>query len=101
MPIRPSEKEEEFFARQEFERRKAAQEALQRQMKEEERARLRELHHMHCPKCGMDLVPIEYRGITLDKCSACGGLWFDAQEFETILAMEQKSISSIFSIFGR
>jgi len=49
----------------------------------------------------MDLIEIDYKGVKLDKCSACGGLWFDAQEFETILSMEQSNIKSVFNIFGR
>jgi len=101
MPVKPSDKEEEFFALKEFETRKRLREEQQRQLEAAERARLRELHHMHCPKCGMDLIEIDYKGVKLDKCSACGGLWFDAQEFETILSMEQSNIKSIFNIFGR
>jgi len=101
MPVKPSDKEEEFFALKEFETRKKLREEQQRQLEAAERARLRELHHMHCPKCGMDLIEIDYKGVKLDKCSACGGLWFDAQELETILSMEQSNIKSIFNIFGR
>jgi len=101
MPVKPSDKEEEFFALKEFEARKKLREEQQRQLEAAERARLRELHHMHCPKCGMDLIEIDYKGVKLDKCSACGGLWFDAQELETILSMEQSNIKSIFNIFGR
>jgi len=101
MPVKPSDKEEEFFARREFEARKKLREEQQRQLEAAERARLKELHHMHCPKCGMDLIEIDYKGVKLDKCSACGGLWFDAQEFETILSQEQSNIKSIFTIFGR
>jgi len=101
MPVKPSDKEEEFFALKEFETRKRLREEQQRQLEAAERSRLRELHHMHCPKCGMDLIEIDYKGVKLDKCSACGGLWFDAQEFETILSMEQSNIKSIFNIFGR
>jgi hypothetical protein len=101
MPVKPSDKEEEFFALKEFETRRKLREEQQRQLEAAERARLRDLHHMHCPKCGMDLIEIDYKGVKLDKCSACGGLWFDAQEFETILSLEQSNIKSIFNIFGR
>jgi hypothetical protein len=101
MPVKPSDREEEFFARHEFDKRKKAQEDLQQKIRDDERVRLKDLHYMHCPKCGMDLLPVEYKGVTLDKCSACGGLWFDAQEFETILALEQSGIAKIFSVFGR
>jgi uncharacterized protein (DUF983 family) len=100
MSVTPSEKEEEFFARQEFEKRKKLREEYQRKLKEQERKELRELHHMHCPKCGMGLIEIDYKGVKLDKCSECGGLWFDAKEFETILSMEKAGVKKVFSVFG-
>lgn len=101
MPVTPSEKEQEYFARQEFEKRRKLQEENQRKLKEQERKELRELHHMHCPKCGMGLIEINYKGVKLDKCSECGGLWFDAQEFETILSMQKVNVKKVFSVFGR
>ena len=32
---------------------------------------------MRCPKCGSAMVGVEHAGITVDRCTACGGLWFD------------------------
>ena len=51
-PEKPSEKEEEYFARQEFERKKKLADERERKLKEEERGRLKELHWMHCPNAG-------------------------------------------------
>jgi len=42
-----------------------------------------------CPACGGALAPHEYsslRGIELDRCQACGGLWLDAGEAQQIAA---------------
>ena len=49
---KPSEKEEEYFARQTIEKRRLEAEAARDAMASEEKTRLKELHHMHCPKCG-------------------------------------------------
>ena len=51
-PVKPSEKEEEYFLRKEAEKLKAHAEKVRKEMEEAERARLKELHWMRCPKCG-------------------------------------------------
>ncbi len=35
---------------------------------------------MRCPKCRSAMVGVEHAGITVDRCTACGGLWFDGVE---------------------
>ena len=71
MPKKSSEKEEEFIARAEFERLKKKEAEKQQNLAEEEKKRLKELHFMRCPKCGMELIEIDYKGIKVDKCSGC------------------------------
>ncbi|MDH4184401.1 MAG: zf-TFIIB domain-containing protein [Nitrospinota bacterium] len=83
-------KEEEYFARQEFERRKKLEEEKRAKMAEEEHRKHKELHYMRCPKCGMQLVEIEYKDIKVDKCTGCGGIWLDPGELEMIASEEDK-----------
>jgi uncharacterized protein len=97
--VKPSDQEEEYFARQELERRKKAEQERQAEMAVEERDRLRELHYMKCPKCGMDLTTIEMKGIQLDRCVSCGGTWFDAGEMEQMMGQDQGVMDRIFSVF--
>jgi uncharacterized protein len=40
---------------------------------------------MICPVCGKDALIVEYKGIELDYCPACSGVWFDAGELELLL----------------
>jgi len=42
----------------------------------------------HCPKCGTVLRHATVRGVTVDECTACGGLWLDKGELETIAKSE-------------
>src|SRR5687768_1888151 len=35
---------------------------------------------MNCPKCGKALKTVSFAGTEVEKCSSCGGLWFDALE---------------------
>jgi hypothetical protein len=89
-PVRPGEKEEEFFLRQEAEKLKARAEQLRRQTDDAERKRLKELHWMRCPKCGMEMTEITYRNVAIDECFTCGGIYLDAGELEQVAASDQK-----------
>ena len=84
-PRKPSENEEEYFARQEFERLKALALEKEKEMEDSECDKLRELHHMCCPKCGHTMVEVELEGIKVDKCTCCKGIYFDDGELEQIL----------------
>jgi hypothetical protein len=99
MTVKPTDVEEEFFARQEFERMKDVEEKRSRKIAEEERESLKELHFMRCPKCGMQLVEIDYRGMKIDRCTACDGVWLDAGELEEISGFDAPVMSKFFSIF--
>ena len=101
MPIKPSSKEEEFFAREEFERQRKIEEEKRTKMEQEEKSRLKELHYMHCPKCGNNLIEIEFKDILVDKCSSCEGIWLDSGELESILRLEEKSISKWLNVFRK
>jgi PAT family beta-lactamase induction signal transducer AmpG len=43
---------------------------------------------MRCPKCRADMEQIDYEGIEVDRCTLCGGLWFDAGEAELLRSPE-------------
>ena len=40
---------------------------------------------MRCPACDQAMVILEYQGIELDHCVACGGCWLDAGELGLLL----------------
>ncbi len=101
MPLKPSEKEEEYVARMEFERRKKIEEEKHRRLQEEEKKRLKDLHYMRCPKCGMELIEIDYKNIKVDKCSECYGVWLDAGELEAVSKLEKTGLDKLFSVFTK
>jgi hypothetical protein len=89
---KPSEKEEEYFKRQELAKlRKARLEAAVR-LAEEEKKRLKELHWMCCPKCGLELQEVEYRGVMVDTCFGCGGTFFDRGEVEKVIEADERGL---------
>jgi len=99
--MKTSEREEEYYARQEYEKKKKIEEEKNKNMKVEEQKRLKELHYMKCPKCGMDLLEIDYKSIKIDKCSGCEGIWLDAGEMEMISTMEKGGLDKLFSVFKK
>lgn len=101
MPVQPSDKEEEYFARIEIERRRKLEEERMKALEVSERHRLKELHHMRCPKCGMQLQEVEYKGVKIDKCFQCEGIWLDAGELETLSKLEHAAVGKAFKLFGR
>lgn len=101
MPVKPSEKEEEYFARVEFEQRKKAEEEKLARLNAEEVTKLKELHYMHCPKCGHNLIEIDYKGIAVDKCSHCDGVWLDAGELEQVAQLEKSKLDKLFTVFKK
>jgi len=100
MPVKPSEQEEEYFARQEIQRRLKAEAEKTLKMDEEEKKRLRELHYLHCPKCGSTLEQAVIKEVTVDLCPGCHGIFLDAGELEKISAMPKGLFSSIKEVFS-
>ena len=99
--MKPSEKEEEYFAKMEFERKKKIEEEKHKRLAEEEKNRLKKLHYMQCPKCGMELIEIDYKGIKIDECSECEGIWLDAGELDAVAKLEKSGLDKFFSIFKK
>ena len=39
---------------------------------------------MQCPKCSEAMVEVDCNSVTIDRCVACGGIWFDRGEAEAL-----------------
>jgi hypothetical protein len=100
MPVKPTEQEEEYFARLEFERQKRALGERKAQGVEEERQRMLSEVRGRCPKCGAELIPVPYRGIELDKCSGCQGVWLDFGELDQVVTEDSGLFGSVRRIFS-
>ena len=99
MSKKPSESEEEYFARQDAEARRKLALEKQREMQAAELKAQKDLHFMHCPKDGHKLETITYRGLAIDKCFACNGTWLDAGELEQLAGKEPGFLSNVVSLF--
>jgi len=92
-------REQLYFARQEFDRRRRVADERQATSLSEERDRERALHLMKCPKCGIQLeeIPLDY--VRVDKCLSCEGLWLDKSELEVIRQEDGGFMGTIVSVF--
>ncbi len=97
MPIVPSENEERFFKEHELRLRMQLLEQKQQALAESEKQRLKDLHYMHCPKCGQKLDTEKYGNVEVDVCPSCKGMWLDSQELEQII--ESTRVSATFKKF--
>ena len=101
MPIKPTEHENEYFVRIEQEMKKQREGWKKEQASAGERQKLRELHFMKCPKCGMDLIEIDFKGMKIDECSSCRGMWLDAGEFDALAKIEKPVLERLFNVFKK
>jgi hypothetical protein len=78
------------IAREKRENERAAQEAAsQREARQQQ-------HFMKCPKCGHDLAEEELEGVSVDLCSFCEGVFFDAGELEVIFTKRDEERKGLF-----
>jgi uncharacterized protein len=96
---KPSKAEDEYFARQELERRKKWAQEKAASMASDEKEKLKQLHYMKCPKCGMDLKEIEVQGVKVDQCANCGGVFLDAGELDQLSKHDEGVVGKVFSLF--
>ena len=101
MTDKPSNQEEEFFAREEAEKlyrlhkeRLKAQDAAAAEAE-------KQAHYMKCPKCGYGLETIKWRSVDVDKCFRCGVIVLDDGELEQLAGQESAGgfIASLSTLF--
>jgi hypothetical protein len=103
MPKKPSESEEEYFAREEAEKLyKLHQEKLKAE-DAKKRDDDKKLHWMKCPKCGYDLQTVRWRTVDIDKCFSCGVIVLDDGELEKLAGKEEAGqfVSSFIGLFKK
>lgn len=99
MTLKPTTAEDEYFAREEAEKKKRLAQQKQAELEIQEKERLKQLHWMHCPKCGMELHPILFKGVTIDKCFGCNGVFLDDGELEKVAGGESGFMKGMLSLF--
>ena len=97
---KPSEPEAEYFARIEARKRLEAQVKRAAAVAIEEKLRLKDLHFMHCPKCGADLHEEILEGVSVDICPSCRGVFLDDGELMKLTERPKGVLSKVRGLFG-
>lgn len=98
-PLKPTSNESEYFARQEALKLRKLVLKQREELNVAERTRLKELHWMCCPKCGLNLRTVTINKVEVDKCFACGGMFLDDGELEKIALRSADFFKEVREIF--
>ncbi len=62
------------------------------EMRAEAREQLiREYCRNRCPKCGSPIEAMTFRGVPLDKCPDCGGVWLGPRDLEILAGKDHRT----------
>jgi hypothetical protein len=97
---KPSHSEDEYFVREDAEKKRRLALQFKKDTAADEQRRLRDLHHMHCPKCGMKMHEVKLRGVDVDVCFGCNGVFLEQRDLEHLEKPEHAGVmSSILNWF--
>ena len=91
--------EEEYFKKKDAELLKKMKEEQAGVAEKQRLHQLKDLHYMHCPKCGCDLEERKYEEVKIDVCTNCDGIWLDKGELDLLRKKEGFLIQHIMNIF--
>lgn len=81
---RKKAKENEYFIKKEHE--------LIEQMKNTSEENLaRSCCQGRCPKCGDKIEPMTFRGVPLDQCPGCGGVWLGPNDLKILAEKDHRT----------
>ncbi len=96
----PGKLEDEYFVREDAEKKRRQALAAKKEKESGELKRLKDLHFMHCPKCGLDMHEVKLRGVDVDVCFSCKGVYLDQRDLERMEKPESSGVmSSILNWF--
>lgn len=98
---KPSQSEDEYFAREEALKLQKLHKERIKESGAAEREKRKQEHWMKCSKCGWDLETIRYRDVEVEKCLSCGAIVLDDGELEKLAgsASESSWLGDFFTLF--
>ena len=97
----PTPEETEYFRKIEAEQKARLRTQLEQVAAEEEARKLREAHWMRCTKCGNEMITVNFRGVAIERCVSCNGVYLDEGELEKLAGDDESGlIGSLTALFG-
>ncbi len=63
-----------------------------RKMQQQDREKLvRDFCRGRCPKCGDAIEAMTFRGVPLDKCPGCGGIWLGPKDLQLLSEKDHRT----------
>ena len=87
-PDKPSQNENEYFARRDAEWLKEQRAKLDAERRAKETS-------LTCPRCGAPLGLRQFKGVSLDSCGSCHGVWLDAGELAMLAHESERELLRI------
>lgn len=44
-----------------------------------------------CPKCGDEIEPLEFRGVPMDQCQSCKGVWLGPKDLQMLSEKDHRT----------
>ena len=101
MSTKPSHSEEEFFAREEQEKKHQFHEKQKHKDDQAQRELQKNLHFMKCPKCGDDLKLIRISFVDIDECIKCGAMVLDKGELDKLKIADNTVLRALVDVFKK
>ncbi len=70
---------------------KEEKEKIDKMRKDAREKLIREMCHNRCPKCGDAIQAMTFRGVPLDKCPSCGGVWLGPKDLQILASKDHRS----------
>jgi len=71
--------------------RKKESALIERVREEREENLIKELCRNRCPKCGEKIEPMEFRGVPLDRCPGCNGVWLGPRDLQILSQKDHRT----------
>lgn len=97
--IKPSEAEDEYFAKLDVEKKKKIAQKKHSTLQRQEIEDLKKTHRMRCAECGMELQTIVFKGFSIHKCFQCGGAFLSKEAFSRLCGEDTHFLEKILKIF--
>lgn len=81
--------EEEYFYKLNKELIERRRQELDKDRRSRAATDQRNAHWLKCPKCGGDMAEVDLRGIKIDRCGSCQGVYFDQGELDLLLQAKE------------
>jgi hypothetical protein len=92
-PGKPSQNENEYFARQDADWLKAQRARLDAERAKKEKAST--ATGMKCPRCGGNLLERVYHNVRIDVCDSCRGVWLDRGELHMLAHVDDTALLKV------